>query len=514
MRDEGGLRGKALDTIKRYRMLSPGDRVVVGVSGGADSVALLLFLSGLSGTIPLDLHVFHLDHMLRGPESAGDAEFTGCLAEELGFPARLEAVDVREVTSDWGRSPEDAARMVRIGRLLDYAREVEADAVASGHTADDQVETFLMRVIQGAGLTGLGGISPVSGLIVRPLINVWRWEVEEYCSRMNVVPRRDSSNLDRKYLRNRVRLDLIPYLVDKYGSGVKEVIWREVESLAVDREFLEGQVADAFDRAAEVGGGEVRIKIEALMSLPESLRRGIVRKGWARLMPFESNLSWRHIADILEKVAGGATGARLDLPRRVEVEREYGHLILRAASPLSPPSLPSSAPSPRWGEGRDGGSRGSGGKAGMGGLPGGEDRDGGANDDVVIQVPVPGRARLPGAGMTLQASFVGAGEVELDQGPLVEFVRSDLALPLEVRAPRPGERFHPLGSPGSRKVSDFLIDIKVPRRRRRECRLVLSGGEVVWLAGYRLDERFRLHPTDSKALRLILYRDREYDGSG
>ena len=484
MRDEGGLRGKALQNIKRYRMLSPGDRVVVGVSGGADSVALLLFLSGLSGTIPLDIHVFHLDHMLRGPESAGDAEFTGCLAEELGVPARLEAVDVREVTSDWGRSPEDAARMVRIGRLLDYAREVEADAVAYGHTADDQVETFLMRVTQGAGLTGLGGISPVSGLIVRPLINVWRWEVEEYCSKMNVVPRRDSSNLDRRYLRNRIRLDLIPYLVDEYGSGVKAVIWREVESLAVDREFIERQIADAFDRAAEVGGEEVRIKIEVLMSLPESLRRGIVRKGWARLMPFESNLSWQHIADILEKVAGGATGARLDLPRRVEVEREYGHLVLR-----SPPV------SPLAGEGRDGGVE-----------PG--------EDDVVLSVPVPGRARLPGAGMTLEASFVDAGEVELDQGPLVEFVRSDLAIPLEVRAPRPGERFHPLGSPGSRKVSDFLIDIKVPRRRRRECRLVLSGGEVVWLAGYRLDERFRLYPTDNKALRLILYRDREYDGSG
>ena len=483
MRDEGGLRGSALHNIKQYRMLSPGDRVVVGVSGGADSVALLLFLNGLSGTIPLDLHVFHLDHMLRGPESAGDAEFTGCLAEELGLPARLEAVDVREVTSDWGRSPEDAARMVRIGRLLDYAREVEADAVASGHTADDQVETFLMRVIQGAGLTGLGGISPVSGLIVRPLINVWRWEVEEYCSQMNVVPRRDSSNLDRKYLRNRIRLDLIPYLVDKYGPGVKEVIWREVESLAVDREFIERQVTDAFDRAAEVGGGEVRIEIEALMSLPESLRRGIVREGWARLMPFESNLSWRHIADILEKVAGGATGARLDLPRRVEVEREYGHLILRAASPSATLA----------GEGRDGG---------VGGC------------DIIVHVPVPGSARLPGTGMILQAGFVGTGEVELDQGPLVEFVRSDLALPLEVRAPRPGERFHPLGSPGSRKVSEFLIDIKVPRRRRRECRLVLSGGEVVWVAGYRLDERFRLRPTDSKALRLILHRDREYDGSG
>ncbi|MBU4193379.1 MAG: tRNA lysidine(34) synthetase TilS [Actinobacteria bacterium] len=477
MRGEGGLEGKALQTIKRHRMLSPGDRVVVSVSGGADSVALLLFLSGLSGKIPLDLHVFHLDHMLRGPQSAGDAEFTGSLADELGLPARLEAVDVPDVTRDWDRSPEDAARMVRIGRLLDYAREVEADRVAAGHTADDQVETFLMRVVQGAGITGLGGIPPVSGLTVRPLIDVWRWEVEEYCSRMNVVPRQDSSNLDRRYLRNRVRLDLIPYLVGEYGPGVKDVILREVEALGVDREFIGRQVEEAFDRTADVREGEARIEIEALTALPASLGRGVVREAWARLMPLESNLSWRHVADILEKVVGGATGARLDLPRRAEVEREYGHLVLRTA-----------------------GGRESGGESG--------------EDDAVQSVPVPGKVRLAGAGMTLEASFVDAGEVELDEGPLVEFVRADLVFPLTVRAPRPGERFHPLGSPGSRKVSDFLIDRKVPRRMRRKCRLVLSGGEVVWVAGYRLDERFRLRPTDSMAVRLILDRDREYDGSG
>lgn len=470
---EGDLEGKALRAIERYGMLSPGDTVVVSVSGGADSVALLLFLNHLARTLSLDLRVFHLDHMLRGSESAGDAEFTERLARELGLDVRLEAVDVDEVTREWDRSPEDAARVVRLERLFDFAQEAEADRVAVGHTADDQVETFLMRVVQGAGLTGLGGISPVSGIVVRPFIEVWRWEVEEYCSRRNVVGRLDSSNLDERYLRNKVRLSLIPFLVGEFGPGVKEVILREVESLGVDREFVGRRVEEAFDRTAVVEDGEVHIDLQALLELPDSLGRGVVREAWARLMPRMSNLSWRHVANILEKVAGGASGARLDLPRSVVAEREYGRVILR--------------------------------------MSGDEEKGG---EDAVVSVPVPGAARLPGTGMTLEASLVEAGDVDLGAGPACEFVRPDLALPLEVRPPRPGDRFHPLGSPGSRKVADFFIDIKLPRRVRRRCRLVLSGGEVVWVAGHRLDERFRLRPADRRAVRLLLRRDDEYDVAG
>jgi len=470
MSSKWSLEDRALSTIKRYRMLEGGERVVVSVSGGPDSVALLVFLHGLAAEMRLDLHVFHLDHMIRGQESAADARFVVELASELGLPCRALAVDVRAEAQGSGRSPQDAAREVRMAALREFAGEVAAGRIATGHTADDQVETFLMRVVQGAGLRGLGGIPSVSGPVVRPLIEVWRDEVEEYCARVGVAPRTDSSNLDPSYLRNQVRLSLVPFLTAEFGPRIKEVILREVESLALDREFVGEQAARAFDLAGAVSGGEVRLNIGRLLSLPAALQRGVLREAWARMVPGEPSLGWRHVLDILEKVVAGRTGAVLDLPGPLVVEREYKEVVFRRAGEAGeyPPS----------------------------------------------ELPVPGTVRPGGAGFVLEARLVRRDDVELGPDPHVEFARPDLELPLEVRAPRPGDRFHPLGSTGTRKLKDFFIDIKLPRAQRKRCPLVLSGGQVLWVAGHRLDERFRLREFDSEAVMLIMRPDGEYDLRG
>jgi tRNA(Ile)-lysidine synthase len=467
-----GLEDKALSTIKRYRMLEGGERVVVSVSGGPDSLALFLLLHRIAGDLKLDLHVFHLDHMLRGPESEADARFVEELASSLGAPVRSLAVDVRKEAGDGGGSPQDAARKVRMSRLRQYASEVAADRIATGHTADDQVETFLMRVIQGAGLTGLGGIPPVSGTVIRPLIEVWRSEVEEYCADMDVSPRCDSSNLDTSYLRNHVRLRLVPFLVSEFGGGVKEVILREVESLALDREFVAGQAAQAFDLAGNVSGGRAGLDIPQLLSLPVSLQRGAIREAWSRVMPGKPGLAWQHVIDILDKVVAGRTGARLDLPGPVVVVREYDEVVLRTSERQT------------------------------------------AIDVRPAVLSIPGNVRLPWAGVVIEARLVGRDEIRFVPDPAVEYVRPDVELPLEVREPRPGDRFHPLGSAGTRKLKDFFIDIKLPRARRIRCPLVFSGGEVVWVAGHRLDERFRLRDTDREAVMLIIRPVDEYDVRG
>ena len=448
-------------------MLEGGQRVAVAVSGGPDSVALLLFLNGIASDMDLHLHVFHLDHMLRGEESAGDARYVEELARDLGLPAKVVAADVGKEAAGAGRSPEDAAREVRLAQLRRFALEVEADRIATGHTADDQVETFLMRVTQGAGLTGLGGIPPVSGPFIRPLIEVWRPEVEEYCARMNVNPRWDSSNMDTSLLRNRIRLNLLPFLVSEFGPSVKEVILREVESLALDREFLLEQAAQAFDLVSRVTGTEVRVDIPRLLSLPPALQRGVVREAWRRAAPDAQNLSWRHVVDVLEKVAAGRTGARLDLPGSLVVERQYDDIIFKPVDgePECHPAV----------------------------------------------LSVPGMVALPWAGVTIEARRVGRDAVELGDEPHVEYVTPELELPLEVRAPRPGDRFRPLGSPGTRKLTDFFIDRKLPRYLRKRCPLVVSGGEIAWVAGIRLDERFRLQGEESEAVMLIMRPADEYD---
>ena len=467
------LEAKARRTVERHGMLSSGDRVVAAVSGGPDSVASLFFLARMAGELSLDIRVFHLDHMIRGGASAQDAGFVERLAARLGFPCAVVAVDVPSLLRASGSSPQAVARDVRLKNLMSFADEVGADRVAIGHTADDQVETFLMRVVQGAGLTGLAGIRPSSGRTVRPLIEVWRHEVEAYCEALGVEPRRDSSNESDAYLRNRVRMRLVPMLVAEFGPGVKDVILREVESLSTDRDHIEGQVALAFERVARVGAGEVRVGIEGLQGLEAAIARGVVRAAWRALLPGATNLGWRTTMDIFERVVGGVTGARLDLPFEASVAREYGELVF------------SLAPEPGRGPGSD-----------------------------AVELDVPGSARVGGTGFVITASEAGAGEVDFDCDPSREFIRADTERPLEVRTPRPGDRFRPLGSAGSRKLSDFFTDIKLPRRLRATCPVVLSAGEVVWVAGHRLDGRFAVPPGAPGAIRLRLYPRGEYDEPG
>lgn len=467
MKPERNLENAALSCIERHRMLLGGERVVAAVSGGPDSVALLLFLNGLAEEMRLELHVFHLDHMLRGEESRADARFVESLAAELSLPVRSLAVDVRALPGSEELSPEEAAREVRMAHLRDFAEEIGADRVAFGHTADDQVETFLMRIVQGAGLTGLSGIPYISGVFIRPLLDVWRLEVEEYCARMGVSPKMDSSNLDRAFMRNRVRMGLVPFLESEFGPGVKEVMLREVESLSLDNAFLQERVSEAFSEVGRLSGGEVRLNISRLLALPPALQRGCLRAAWNSLVPQMKSLSWTHLRDIQEKVIRGSTGAVLDLPGPLVVERVYGEVVFRGRQ----------AP-----------------------MEGGE-----------LTLEVPGRVTVPGTGAVIEARRVPREDVRLTGDASVEYVKPDIEVPLTVRAPRPGDRFAPLGAQGTRKLKDFFIDAKLPRTSRKSCPLVLSGKAIVWVAGHRIDEQFRLSGSEDEAVMLIMRAGDAYD---
>jgi tRNA(Ile)-lysidine synthase len=464
MRTEGTLETKADRTIARFKMLTGGEKVVVSVSGGPDSMSLLTYLNNVREELDLKLYVFHIDHMFRGEESAKDADAVEQFASNLDLPFKRVQVNVPAILRETDASPQDVARRVRLENLRAYTAEVEADRIALGHTADDQVETFLMRVIQGAGLTGLGGMSPVVDKIIRPLIYCWRKEIEEYARRLGLAPRMDSSNLNQVYLRNHIRMRLIPYLSSEFGKGVKEVILREVESLAADREYMELKVLEAYDEIARPAETEIRLDANKLAALHSSLQRGVLREAWCRLLPEETFPSWQNIADIIEKVVGGVSGARLDLPHGVVVEREYDDIVLRA--PL-------------------------------------EDDDEEEQIDDLVELDLSGTAELPWCGCVMTASSVPASEVALQGGSDVEFVRADVPFPLTVRTPRPGDRFKPLGSSGTRKLSDFFIDIKLPRRERARCPVVVSGDDVVWVVGHRLDDRFKLEE-GSEAVRLFI----------
>ena len=206
------IKDEFLETIKEYKLLKKGERVLVAVSGGADSISLLQLLDSCKEKLEITLHVAHLNHMIRKGDSQLDVRYVQCLAQNLGIPITVESINVPVFAKERKMSLELAAREIRYAFLERVADKVGAQKIAVGHTADDNVETFLMRLLRGAGLKGLCGIPVKRGRIIRPLMKIWRREIEDYVGSLKLVPRRDYTNYESKYMRNRVRLKLIPQL--------------------------------------------------------------------------------------------------------------------------------------------------------------------------------------------------------------------------------------------------------------------------------------------------------------
>ena len=265
-------------------MARSGDTVVVAVSGGPDSLCLLHALARLRGELGICLHVAHLDHGLRGAESGSEADFVRETAAEWGIAATVEHIDVAAYRSQHRLTLEEAARQVRYDFLARVARATSAAAVAVAHTADDQAETIVMHLLRGAGLTGLRGMLPVSAwkgetTIIRPLLDVWRRNVEAYCAANNLQPRRDRSNDDRRLWRNRVRLEILPYL-EQASPGLRASLVRTAAVVAGDDRYLEDVVRAAADRMVSTSDGIVSIDTQAWRELPPALQRRLLREAW------------------------------------------------------------------------------------------------------------------------------------------------------------------------------------------------------------------------------------------
>ena len=236
---------KVRETINCYNMLKTGDKVLVGVSGGPDSVCLLYVLKELRDEYSLSLHIAHLHHGIRGTEADEDVMFVQAIGDSIGIPVHIEYADIPSHAKIEHVSKQEAARDVRYKFFNTVTDKICADRVALGHTADDQVETFLMRILKGSGPHGLAGIPPVRDRIIRPLIGVFREEINEYLSEYDIRYRIDSSNLSAVYLRNKIRLELIPYLAKDYNPNIMHTLIRSLNILRDENIFLDEYVLEA-----------------------------------------------------------------------------------------------------------------------------------------------------------------------------------------------------------------------------------------------------------------------------
>ncbi|MEE8637763.1 MAG: tRNA lysidine(34) synthetase TilS [Candidatus Margulisiibacteriota bacterium] len=455
------IKDKFLETIKEYKLFKPGESVLVAVSGGADSIALLHLLDFYRQKFGADLHIAHLNHMIRKKDADLDARYVQGLSRNLNIPITVEAMDVQAFAKESKLGLEAASRKIRYDFFERVANKVGASRIAVGHTADDNVETFLMRVLRGAGLKGLCGIPPKRGRIIRPLIKIWRREIEDYVGGLKLVPRRDYTNYETKYMRNRVRMKLIPQL-KLYNLNIKEIILQTILLLTEDNEYLEAKAEEALAQTLVSGKpGEVRLAVPKLQKLENPIQGHLIRKAIEIVKGNTSDLTFTHISDILDKIEANEKW-ELHLPGGIFVVGGRDELIICRQKPETAPSRSYS-----------------------------------------YSLSVPGEVEIEELGRKMRAEF-SVGEIE-DRDPNVAFIDyASLGKKLTVRNKEEGDRFQPLGMKGSKKLQDLFVDEKVPAELRDSIPVVESGGKIVWVGGLRIDERAKVTKSTKKIVKLEL----------
>lgn len=457
-------------TIRRHGLVPAGGRVAVALSGGPDSVALLHLLRDLEADGDLTVAgILHFNHQLR-PAADDDERFCRDLADDLRLPIETGRADVRAEARARKRSVEDMARRLRYAFFEDAAQRLRAEAVAVGHSQDDQAETFLLRILRGSGTRGLGGIRPKAGLIVRPLLETSRQRLREFAADRQLAFRDDETNQDLSIPRNRVRHELLPYLSRAFSPGIVEVLAREASLAQIDEDHLQREAIELARTvvltltATEPGSGATAGDAPAAVLAADGLAKASPALGTrvARLA-LEQLVSDRFIgSDAVQRLldlAGGTRGQAVSLPG-LRARRAAGGRQIELG------------PEPRRGVSAD--------------EPGHNSR---------FALSIPGEVVLPGG---LAISAVWAEPERSTPADGVSVLVSGLDGPLTVRFRRPGDRFRAPGMDGrAKKLQDYLVDRKVPREERDRLPLVVDAHDrIVWIVGHAVAEgQLAEHPS-------------------
>ena len=450
--------GKVLEGL-----ITPGDKVLVGVSGGADSIALLHVLHWFSRTQNYGLIVVHIDHMARGKDSDADADFVESVAKKLKLPFYLKKVDVGIERLQLKTSFQDAARMIRYQFFEETLKAVGANKVALGHSADDQVETILMNIIRGTGLKGLAGIPKVRGYVIRPFWGIHRKDLDIYLKENDISFRDDSSNLDKKYLRNRIRHVLIPHL-ETYNPGIKKCLQQMSGIVSEEDSFLSQMTRDIFNKKiGESNEKNIVWGIDDFQSYPMALRQRLVREIFCRITGDMQAITAYHVQQIINLFNSPKAGKVLNIPRGVTVTCSYGSILFAKIV---------------------------------------DDICG--NEPLVTPIAIPGTTKLlEGYIRKVETQiFVDKKDLfSLDTGRQAFFDFGKTGFGIQARFFRAGDRFCPLGMKGNKKLKSFFIDQKVPKSMRSQIPILTNADDdIIWVYGQRISHLYRVTEKTKKVL--------------
>jgi len=431
--------------IRRSEFFRPGDRVGVAVSGGPDSILLLEFMKDFSRQSGLSLAVVHFNHHLRGAESDSDERFVRERADQLGVEYLRGEADVTAEARQKRRNLEAAARDLRYRFFFSLVNQGKLDKVATAHTANDQAETVLLRLLRGTGTRGLGGIYPVlDGKVVRPFLNVTRAEVEHELRERKLEWRVDSTNLNPQNRRNKVRMELLPLLQRDFNPEIISLLKELADRARDDEEYLEQQARERARPWRVREGQEEKAAARPFVEFPPAIGRRVLRQMVLATRGHLKGTSYQHIESLRRFVAHGQSGRRLVLPGGLEARKEFGWLIL-APRPSSESEAQFSYP-----------------------------------------VRVPGEVSVPRLGLTFRFKIVGPEERTraYNSGGGVQLDARKLSQPLVLRSWRAGDRFRTAGSQKARPLKELFAERKIPLGQRKVWPLLVSGEEIVWVRDF------------------------------
>jgi len=454
------------------RCLPDGGSLVVAVSGGADSVCLLYALAQLKDELNLQLHVAHFNHSLRGAEADADAQYVADLARTLKLPSTIEKRDINSYGST--SSVEEKARVARYTFLAEVAASAGSKAVAVAHTADDQVETILMHLVRGTGLAGLCGMREVSTwesspdesgtTIIRPLLGVTRKEVESYCGASKLTPRIDSSNKTPDYMRNRFRHELIP-LLESYNANFKDALLRLTRVVAAEITLLDEQVSDVWDAVVSEEDKLLNIDRDAFCQLPVAVKRHLIRRVLEQMAGTLTDIEAVHIENVLD-IIEKPVGKKLSLPYSLVLVNGYNTCTI-----------------------------------------GSETLQNDASEVIEVEytLNVPGDTMIPGWKI---AASIENKQLKNESKYHECFDYDVVGSELSVRGKKASDKFQPLGMTRNKSLKDFMVDLKIPKAQRNGIPIVCSPEHIIWVVGYRIDERAKVSATTKYVLSIEF--DRTY----
>lgn len=460
-------------TIRDHRMFQTGDAVLIGVSGGADSIALLDLISDFAPAFSLKLGIAHLNHSLRKAESDHDADFVAALGHSHHIAAYIDKVNVEAYKNQKKLSLEEAARHLRYDFFLKIARQNGFNKIALGHHADDNAELVLMFLLRGAGSLGISGIPPVRKIagrairIVRPLIKMTKPEIISFVNYKKLAYVTDRSNIDLQHLRNRIRLQLMPLLKDAYNPQIVAILNRLASIISAEEKWMTDITNTLFHHVALPSPPQcVSLSISKIKALDAAPQRRIVRRALQNVKGDLRRVSFKHIQTVLKLIEGKIRFKSLDFPDGIQIRCKADEIVFLKAE---------SAPAKKI--------------------------------TFEYPVPKPQSVLIKEIGQRIIFSLIDRDQVTdfRRAGQGVDFFdMSSLVFPLTIRNFRPGDHFKPLGMTGTQKLKKFFINQKVPRCERNKCPLLLSREKIIWVAGHRIAESVKVSPTTRSVLKAEL----------